>query len=261
MPMQIGPAAPPPVDPRTARLDAWRVEDSPGLSTDRSGHPRGEEASVKRRDLRWALWAVAVLLVAGGGAGAAYAFGAFGRSPTNVSPKRQAVAPTRSTAPPRSTTTTATVLDLARTEAQSVNTLLLQSSSDRNEIVEATADIGSCGNLGQDQATLESAEQSRQALLGQLSELKTSQLPESTQLVSALTAAWQASLQSDSSYAAWAGDLEQMGCVGQASTNDPNFQAAQSADTQATTAKNQFVTLWNSIASTYGLPQYNASQI
>jgi len=260
--LAIGAVAVAPGYPSTPRLDTSRgVDDGSGSSSDQRRQATSQATISRRRDSKWVLWVVAALFVLGGGAGAAYAFGAIGKSSSGAPAKPQATAPTHSPAGRRSEPTTTTAPDLARTEAQSINALLVQSSSDRNEIVAATSDIGNCGNLSQDQATLTSAAESRQTLLNQLSELNTSQLANSTQLVSALTAAWEASMQSDTSYAAWASDLEQAGCVGQASTNDPNWQAASNADTQATTAKNQFITIWNPIAATYGLPEYNANQI
>jgi RNA polymerase subunit RPABC4/transcription elongation factor Spt4 len=256
----VGSVAVAPGYPVTPRIDTSRGDGS-GSSSDQRRQATSQATIPRRRDSKWALWVVAALFVLGGGAGAAYAFGAIGKSSSGAPAKRLATAPTHSPARRKSEPTSTTAPDLARTEAQSINSLLVQSSSDRNEIVAATSDIGNCGNLSQDQATLTSAAESRQTLLNQLSELNTSQLANSTQLVSALTAAWEASMQSDTSYAAWASDLEQGGCVGQASTNDANWQAAANADTQATTAKDQFITIWNPIAATYGLPEYNANQI
>jgi hypothetical protein len=87
-------------------------------------------------------------------------------------------------------------------------------------------------------------------------------VPGGAQLIAALTSAWQASRASDSSYAAWAGDLLQSGCTpGQSSQGDPNWQAAQTSDAQATSAKTQSAALWAPIATAYNLPQYTYSQL
>jgi hypothetical protein len=148
----------------------------------------------------------------------------------------------------------------ARQEARSVNALLARSSGDRSEIVAAAVDIANCGDLSQDQEALESAARSRQMLLDQLSQLSTAKLPHSKGLVSMLTAAWRASVQSDNSYAGWAGDLARTGCAGQAPASDPNWRAAQGSDARATVAKSQFAAVWDPIAASYGLPQYTASR-
>ena len=165
------------------------------------------------------------------------------------------------------TTTTATTASTATTspnlglqQAQSLNTLLAQSSSDRSEIHKLANDISNCGALGQDQATLQSAAQSRQTLLADLAQLNLTQLPTSASLLSSLNAAWQASMQADNDYAAWAGDLQAAGC-GSPASSDSNWQAAQTADEQATAAKEQFVAEWNPIAEGLGLPQYTQAQM
>ncbi|HEX3542056.1 MAG TPA: serine/threonine-protein kinase [Acidimicrobiales bacterium] len=157
-------------------------------------------------------------------------------------------------------TTVSTVSPVAL-QAQALNTLLGRSSSDRSAIVMATQDIGTCGSLSLDQATLDAAAQSRQTLLNQLAQLNVSQVPNASTLMSTLTSAWHASLQSDNNYAAWANDLEVGGGCAAPASADPNWQAARASDAQATAAKNGFVATWNPIAAAYGLPQYTQAQI
>ena len=169
---------------------------------------------------------------------------------------------------PRTTTSTSTststtiAAESASQEAAKINFLLAESSNDRNEIVSATNDISNCGNLSQDESSLNSAAQSRQLLINELPKLQIAQVPGGAQLIAALTSAWQASRASDSSYAAWAGDLLQSGCTaGQGGQSDPNWQAAQTSDAQATAAKTQSAALWAPIATAYNLPQYTYSQL
>lgn len=197
-------------------------------------------------------------------AGAVAAFILFGPSHHKVaavSPPSTSTSSTPSISFNSSSTTSGSVAaSLELQQAQSLNTLLAQSSSNRGAIVAATSDIANCGDLSQDQATLSAAAESRQTLLNQLSQIDIAQLPNATSLATMLNAAWQASFQSDNSYAAWAGDLDETGCGGQASA-DPNWQAAQITDNQATEAKTSFVAAWNPIAATLGLPQYSANNI
>ena len=152
------------------------------------------------------------------------------------------------------------VVTLARREAQSLNTLLAESSHDRSAIIKATTEIGSCANLSQDQTTLESAAQSRRTLLRELSQLRIAQLPNSAQLVSTLTVAWQASAKADRYFAAWAQDEKSRGCKTN-DTSDANLRATNGPDNQATTYKTTFAGLWKPIATKYGLPRYQWDQL
>ena len=124
----------------------------------------------------------------------------------------------------------------------------------------AVADIASCGNLSGDETTLNDAHTSRESLLSQLQSEDLSALPGGSQLDTYLTNAWQASASSDQSYANWASDQMASGCTVNDDA-DVNFQNAQVSDGQSTTNKTSFATLWNPIASSYGLPTVTASSI
>ncbi|MGH9079639.1 MAG: hypothetical protein ACRDYE_06115 [Acidimicrobiales bacterium] len=141
-----------------------------------------------------------------------------------------------------------------------MSSLLQNSAQDRSQIVAAVALITSCGDLQSAQQTLDQAASSRQSLLSELDQLQVGSTPNGGQLVQELRSAWQASLDSDNSYAAYARDESSQfnGCVPNDSS-DRNAQAASNSDAQATAAKEQFVNLWNPIAATYGLPQWQAS--
>lgn len=265
---EIAPPPPPLQSPDRHRTTAPMAVPGPPPppSPPFQGAPRSSSGGrgSDRPGLRWAIIVAVVALLVVGGVAAALAFLRPAPAKTVIIYPQRSTTTTRPRPTPTTTvpsSSTSTLATTARQEAESLNALLINSSSDRAGIVSATSDISNCGNLSQDEATLQSSGQSRQMLLQQLSQLNTAELPNSAKLVSALTAAWQASLQADSSYAAWASDLEQSGCVGQASTDDANWQAAQTANMQATAAKTEFVAIWNPIASTYGLPQYTQQQI
>jgi hypothetical protein len=243
---------------------------TPALSTQASVESGERYSNLK--SAKWVIVAglVAVIVIVGVVAFLLHS----GSSPTNATvsyssqPSTTVIPRTtlpRTTLPRRATsssTSTTIAAESASQEASKINFLLAGSSNDRNEIVSATNDISNCGNLSQDESTLESAAQSRQLLLNELPKLQTSLLTGSAQLIAALTSAWQASKASDSSYAAWAGDLLQAGCTpGQSGEGDPNWQAAQTSDTQATSAKTQSASLWAPIATAYGFPQYTYSQL
>jgi type II secretory pathway component PulM len=140
----------------------------------------------------------------------------------------------------------------AQSEGTDLSNLLTQSTSDRAAIVAAVADISNCGDLQSDASTLDSSASSRQSLLSTLHGESFNALPNGPALVEYLIGAWNNSIASDQSYAQWANDEINNGCSNN-DTTDSNFEAAQSTDAASTSAKQHFVTLWNPIASTYGL--------
>jgi hypothetical protein len=144
--------------------------------------------------------------------------------------------------------------------AQNLSTLLAQSADDRTSIVNAVSDVSQCGpDLGQDAQVFRSAAASRQSLLAQLAGLPgQSALP--AQMIADLTGAWQASAQADQDFALWAQDEASQGCTPD-DQSDPNYQAAEAPDNEATADKEAFAGLWNPIATSYGLPAYQWEQL
>jgi hypothetical protein len=144
--------------------------------------------------------------------------------------------------------------------AQSLAGLLAQSVADRSSVVQAVSDVNQCGpNLDQDQQVFQNAASSRQSLLSQLASLPdASALPAS--MVADLTGAWQASVQADQDFAQWAGDEASQGCT-PGDHSDPNYQAAATPDGTATTDKQAFASLWDPIATEYGLTPYQWYQL
>jgi hypothetical protein len=143
--------------------------------------------------------------------------------------------------------------------AQALAQLLASSASDRGAVVAAVSDVNSCGSgLSQDVQTFQQAAASRQQLVSQLSSLSgVSALP--AQMIQDLSGAWQASGQADQDFASWASD-ENATCTPDDS-GDASYQAATEPDDQATTDKQAFVSLWNPIATQYGLTTYQWNQL
>jgi hypothetical protein len=144
--------------------------------------------------------------------------------------------------------------------AQSLGGMLAQSVSDRTAITQAVSDVEACGpSLNSDQQVFESAASSRRQLLTQLAAMPgASALP--APMLQDLTGAWQASINADQDFGQWANDETTKSCV-QNDTSDPGWVAAQGPDTQATTDKKAFVSLWNPIATQYGLATYAWDQL
>lgn len=135
-------------------------------------------------------------------------------------------------------------------QAMPIDNLLNRSRGERTGIQEAVANIRGCRNMAAAAATLRSAADQRNALLGQLTGLNMDKLPQGAALSSALSQAWQASATFDQEYAAYADEAAARQCTG---PRGPHYDAAVRADGQATAAKNQALALWNPIADQAGL--------
>ncbi len=233
------------------RTPGSRPAPAPPGPPEAPGHPR-------RRGL---LIAIVVLAVAVVGVAIALVATSPGNStPTAGSPGAGAATGGPSTTVPSSTSTSTTLSPQALPQGQALTALLAQSSGSRSQVGTATAAIASCGDLAGAQSTLAAAQSSRQALLTQLGQLDMSALPQSSALVNALTDAWQSSATSDGAYAQWAADEQAKTCVPN-DVSDPSYQGALAADGQATTAKARFTSLWNPIATSLGLQQWQPGQL
>jgi hypothetical protein len=144
--------------------------------------------------------------------------------------------------------------------ARNLNGILSRSVSDRAAITQAVSDVESCGpSLNQDPQVFQSAASSRRTLLTELANMSgAAALP--APMLQDLTSAWQASIVADKDFAQWANDEITHGCV-QNDTSDPGSVAANGPDTQATTDKQAFVSIWNPIATQYGLTTYKWDQL
>jgi zinc-ribbon domain len=148
----------------------------------------------------------------------------------------------------------------AQQAAVSLAALLAQSVTDRSEVNNAYNDASNCGpDLSQDVRTFKLAAASRNQLLGELASLPgRSALPQ--QMLSDLATAWQASKKVDNDYAGWAQDEVSGGCSA-GNQSDPRFLAASGPNQQATDGKTAFVQMWNQLAQTYGLTQYQQGEL
>ena len=236
--------------PPVRRRSTHRIA-NPGPTLDRAEGSRGHG-----RGLLIAIVAIAVAVVA-----VVIAVLATSSSPSANSPTTASNIGTPATTVPAttSTSTSTTLAPQALGQGQALTALLSQSSGSRNQVGSATAAIASCGDLAGAQSTLTAAQASRQALVTQLGQLDLSALPQSSSLASALTSAWQSSASSDGAYAQWAADEQAKTCVPN-DTSDPSYQTALAADGRASTAKTQFASLWNPVAASLGLQQWQPNQ-
>jgi hypothetical protein len=144
--------------------------------------------------------------------------------------------------------------------ATQLNTLLSQSGKYRAEVNVALGDVLACKSLRPARDSFEASATNRRNLLAQLSKLPDrSALPAA--LLQDLTIAWQASIQVDSDFHAWAQDEISGSCNPKKVTSDPNYQASNQYEGPASSNKAKFAQAWKPIAAKYGLPAYTQYQI
>ncbi len=165
-------------------------------------------------------------------------------------------------AQPTSTTSapSATAAPNERAAASALASLLGQSVTDRDTIVNAVGAVNQCtSGLSQAPKAFQDGATGRQKLLQQLAHLSgRTALPAA--MLRELTGAWQASATVDTDLGKWAQDEVSHGCH-QTDHNDANFAASNTPDVQASNDKAAFVALWNPIAAKYGLTRYSTSQL
>ncbi|MFD9673815.1 hypothetical protein ACFWAO_18180, partial [Streptomyces sp. NPDC059981] len=154
-------------------------------------------------------------------------------------------------------------VDPARPQAVQLDKLLADSNDSRAAVIKAVDDIKDCKNLGQAGQDLRDAARQREELVTRLQELKVDLLPNHARLSAALTKAWKASAAADDSYADWADDMnhDKGACKDGKAKSTDNAADGNRSSGEATKSKESAAALWNSIASKYGLPQRDKSEL
>lgn len=202
--------------------------------------------------------AVAVVVIAGAGAYAATQLTAHGRHTRSASGTQLQASGASATGGPTTTSSPGN----GEAEAGRVDELLSQSNKARDEIVAAIAGVSSCSlDPSQGAATMATAISIRQNIDKAATSLKLSELPHGSQIATDLATVVQDSAKSDRDYEAWMQSLTGSSCTGGSAPKGSYYQAAASADVQATAAKSILLSLWNPIAQQYGLPQWTQAQI
>lgn len=166
-----------------------------------------------------------------------------------------------STTPPSSQSSSSPSGPTAQSEATTINNLLVNSAQSRSQwnANVLVSDVGSCVALGSDITQIGDIAKERRSELNQAQNLQVGAIPNGSTLKSQLMAALQISLNIDNDYLAWARQQQNSGCT--VGTGSTYYQDASNEDSQATADKTTFLGTWDPIASTYGLEQFNASQI
>jgi hypothetical protein len=256
------PTGPSPWLPGTAPTQQWGPPPQP------PPQPTGHKQDRGRWPVVAAVVAAAVLVV-GGGTGAGLYFLSHSShkngAPAGAEKNAQPVADSHSASPPASSSpaaasSPATQAPSTQQAAQALAALLAKSVADRSSVVNAAADVSSCGpSQDSDAQVFQNAASSRQNLLSQLADLPgRASLP--APMLQALTNAWQASAQADQDLAQWAQDEASQGCI-QNDHSDPGYRAATGPDNEATKDKKSFARQWNPLAAQYGLTPYTWNQL
>ncbi|MFF3765784.1 hypothetical protein ACFYYR_17090 [Streptomyces sp. NPDC001922] len=152
--------------------------------------------------------------------------------------------------------------DPAEQQAKSLDSLLEDSNNSRSTVIRSVENTRTCTNLGQSAQDLRAAAGQRNGLVTRLQKLSVDELPNNAALTASLTRAWKASAAADNHYAAWADQVGgRKGCHKGRARVTPQAAAGNRASGQATVAKKEAAALWNKIASKYGLPQRQFTQL
>ncbi|MEV7325574.1 hypothetical protein [Streptomyces sp. NPDC093970] len=152
--------------------------------------------------------------------------------------------------------------DQGKAQAAALDKLLADSGSSRASVISAVANVKQCRNLDGAGSDLRNAATQRAALVTRLSKLSVDKLPNSGELTTALTKAWQASANADNHYAAWADQVKgKHGCRKGQARGTGQTAAGNAESGTASSQKVKAAALWNSIAGKYGLTQRQPTQL
>jgi len=154
------------------------------------------------------------------------------------------------------------IIEQGQQEASDLNDLLDRSAEQRKRVAALTGQVSRCESLSSASQDLQDLASDRQNLVDELGQMDLSDLPNSDTLTVDLEDALDASRDSDRNYADWADEAGDAGCPsGGPAPHTTAYRAAQFTDELATESKEEFVNLWNPIASTYGFPERSAREI
>ena len=163
--------------------------------------------------------------------------------------------PSTSSAPGPTPSPTPTPSSLQSVQANAVSSLLATGNGSATNLNNAVNDVASCGNVSADVSQIQQVENQRQNEYNSAQNTQTSSLPNGAALKSDLVNALYYSLQADKGYLAYANQMQSSNC------QSGSQASALAADGKAVTYKDMFLSLWNPIAATYGLPAQTQGSI
>ncbi|MFD0691517.1 hypothetical protein [Actinomadura fibrosa] len=148
----------------------------------------------------------------------------------------------------------------AREQAAAMNAILVASGETRGILAGALGRARTCKTLPAAIQGFQTVAQRRQNQLRRNRELKLDKLSNGERLRGSLQQALQASLDVDQALLRWA-RANQRKCKGKPRPDAAHVPGRAAAERRATTAKRQFVNLWNPVARTTGQPQRGWQQV
>jgi hypothetical protein len=140
-------------------------------------------------------------------------------------------------------------------QAATIDGILGWSGRSRSALFDALDDLGACRNIGGATSALRNVAADRAHQIDALDTIDVSALPSGGSVRGTLLRALSFSLKADQAFVRWGG-AQRSGCH-----EDENHREALSYSRSATSTKKQFVSRWNPIARTYGLPEYREPEI
>jgi hypothetical protein len=155
--------------------------------------------------------------------------------------------------PASATPTTGSASGQGAVQASAMNDLLTASGASRAALGTAISQVQSCDASSDPLSTMDGVIRDRTAQLRSAQALAVDGLPGGESLRGVLVQLLQKSAEADGDYEAWAQQVLDSACAPGAGA--AQLTAASTASSEATTLKKTFLTSWNPIASRYGLPQ------
>jgi len=140
-----------------------------------------------------------------------------------------------------------------------VNSLLASSAVTRRSLTVPIRMASNCRHLPRDAALIQRVANERSAEVRNVQALSTGAMVKGGLVKADLLSALRHSLAADRAYLTWVRQQMSSGCA--PTSQSSAYQAAQTADGQADTAKTAFVQVWNSVAARYHLPQKSPGDI
>jgi hypothetical protein len=215
---------------------------------------------------RWVLVVVGVVVLALLGTGIGYALGRGGPTTGSGSPPgapahtptgqpaspAQPASPTRPGPQSPAAASPSSGDDAVRQQATAMDQLITSTKATRGKLGDALNNVDQCQDLASAASVLDTVAAERQTEISLLESLAVDALPDGASMRGVLVQALDFSIEADHGYADWARALMN-GCVAPAA-HDGNWQQADAASQQATDAKRRFLTAWNPVAASNGLP-------
>jgi hypothetical protein len=212
----------------------------------------------RRPRLTVVLVILALVVLAGGGASAALLIHRKDNNSSAISPKT----PTT----PSTTTSTASSPSPSESAEQvqvsGLATDISRSVAARATVIAATEGVGNCTIAAARGITMmDQAIRQRRAIASQVGALPMSAVANGRQLLADFSNVLALSTSADRDFIGWMQDIRGSSTCPASTATDVSYQAGLRESSRAVTAKNDFLALWNPLASQFGEQMYTSTQI